>query len=262
MIGAAVGGVVVPGAVLAAALAAVAACLALRGGPGRSAARRVRGGPLAPAGAEGQRGHPRDEDLLGRHRVLASLLSGLAPALFLGGPVGVLAGALVAVAVHRRLRRREPARQRRRREQLVRDLPQVVDLLAVALAAGAAPSTALGVVAAAVEGPAADELVAVRRSMFLGRDPVRVWRELAERPGLAALGRTMARATETGASVADALHRLAEDLQGAARTEAESRARTVGVRAAAPLGLCLLPGFVLVGIVPVVAGTVSSLLSR
>ena len=44
------------------------------------------------------------------------------------------------------------------------------------------------------------------------------------------------------------------------RSEAEARARTVGVRAAAPLGLCLLPAFVLVGVVPLVAGTVASLL--
>jgi hypothetical protein len=70
----------------------------------------------------------------------------------------------------------------------------------------------------------------------------------------------MARAVETGASVSDALRRLAEDLQAVSRSEAEARARTVGVRAAAPLGLCLLPAFVLVGVVPLVAGTVASLL--
>jgi Flp pilus assembly protein TadB len=203
-----------------------------------------------------------DQDLLGRHRLLVSLLSGIAPVLLVGGYVGVAGGAVAVVVVHRLLGRREPAGSRRRRELIGRGLPQVVDLLAVALAAGAAPSQALAVVAGAVDGPIAEELESARRGLALGRDPARVWREVAARPGLAALGRTMARAVETGASVSDALHRLAEDLQGVARSDAEARARTVGVRAAAPLGLCLLPAFVLVGVVPLVAGTVTSLLGR
>lgn len=203
-----------------------------------------------------------EEDLLGRHRLLVSLLSGTAPVVLVGGVVGVLGGAVAVVVVHRLLAQREPPGARRRRQRIGRDLPHAVDLLAVALAAGAAPSTALAVVADALHGPMAEELEAVRRSLALGRDPARVWREAAGRPGLAALGRAMARAVETGASVSDALHRLSEDLRAAARSEAEARARTVGVRAAAPLGLCLLPAFVLVGVVPLVASTVGALLGR
>jgi Flp pilus assembly protein TadB len=180
----------------------------------------------------------------------------------LGGWAGLAGGLATTVVVHRVLARRESPQARRSRERVARDLPQVVDLLGVALAAGAAPSTALASVAAAVEGPVAQELATIRHSLVLGRDPVRVWHDAAQRPGLAALGRTMARAVESGASVSDALHRLAEDLRAATRTEAEGRARTVGVRAAIPLGLCLLPAFVLLGIVPLVAGTVESLLGR
>ena len=36
--------------------------------------------------------------------------------------------------------------------------------------------------------------------------------------------------------------------------------RQVEVKAAVPLGVCLLPSFVLVGVVPLVAGSVSGLL--
>jgi hypothetical protein len=50
------------------------------------------------------------------------------------------------------------------------------------------------------------------------------------------------------------LQRVAEDARDAARWDAQARARALGARAAAPLGLCFLPAFVLVGIVPVVAG--------
>ena len=49
--------------------------------------------------------------------------------------------------------------------------------------------------------------------------------------------------------------RLAEDLRRAARADVETRARAVGVKAAVPLGVCLLPAFVLVGVVPLVAGS-------
>ena len=57
----------------------------------------------------------------------------------------------------------------------------------------------------------------------------------------------------------EAVERLADDLTGAARATVEDRARAVGVKAAVPLGLCLLPAFVLLGIVPLVAGCVGGL---
>ncbi len=56
--------------------------------------------------------------------------------------------------------------------------------------------------------------------------------------------------------------RLAEDLRAVTRSEMEGRARAVGVKAAGPLGLCLLPAFVLVGVVPLVAGTVAQFMAR
>lgn len=244
----------------AAALAASAVALLVQG------PRAGRRGPLSrdparrrqPAG--GSAGPERD--LVDRHRAVVCVLAGAAPVLLLGGVVGVVGGVLVGGFVFRVLARRKPAWLSRHEERVARDLPQVVDLLAVTLAAGTDPVSALAAVTAAVDGPVVAQLRAAQHALALGRDPVRVWRETAQRPGLAALGRTMSRAVESGASVSDALHRLAEDLHAAATLEAESRARTVGVRAAAPLGLCLLPAFVLVGVVPLVASTVGSLLAR
>jgi Flp pilus assembly protein TadB len=240
-----------PWGALAAVLAAAAVVLVM---PARPKA-------LSRPGGGDDTAEPERDPAALLHLVVSSS-AGLAPVIFLGGPAGVAAGLVVAVLVHRSLSRREPASERRRREAVSRSLPHVVDLLAVALAAGSAPSTAFGSVAAAVGGPVAEELDAVRRGLDLGRDPVQVFRDLAGRPGLASLGRTLSRAVETGASVSDALHRLADDVAATARQDAEARARTVGVRAAAPLGLCLLPAFVLVGVVPLVAGTVGSLLLR
>ncbi len=240
-----------PAVAACATLAALAAVLALPGGPARPA----RGAGAGPPGGRSPRERAAADPAV-RHRVLVSLLAAAAPVLLVGGALGAVGGVVAAVSVHWVLARREPAAARRRREQVARGLPVAVDLLAVALAAGAAPSSALRAVAAAVEGPVAEELDGVARGLALGRDPAQVWRDAARRPGLGGLGRAMLRAVESGSSVSDALVRLSEDLRAAAHADAESRARTVGVRAALPLGLCLLPAFVLVGVVPLVAGMV------
>jgi Flp pilus assembly protein TadB len=247
-------------AVVTAGLAAAAVGLAVSRPSGMPLLRSWLGGP--PATSDGLPGEEPAEDLVVRYRGAVSLLAGAAPLVLVGGVVGVLGGLAAVVVVYRLLGTREPAGERRRREQVARSLPQVVDLLAVTLTSGASPTHALITVANAVEGPIVTDLRAAQHGLALGRDPSGVWREVARRPGLAALGRTMARAVETGSSVSDSLHRLAEDLHAVAGLEAESRARAVGVRAAAPLGLCLLPAFVLVGVVPLVASTVSALLMR
>ena len=146
------------------------------------------------------------------------------------------------------------------RERLASDLPTAVDLLAACLASGRPPAAALTAVVEAVGGPLARELGAVGVRLHLGADPVAVWRELGSRPGaLAALGRTMARSLDTGAPMADGLRMLAVDLRRAHRADIERRARGVGVRAAAPLGLCFLPAFVLVGIVPSVVSAFAAM---
>jgi hypothetical protein len=114
-------------------------------------------------------------------------------------------------------------------------------------------------VVAALPGPATARLAEVLPRLRLGADPVEVWATVTGEPALAALGRTMGRAQVTGAAVVPALERLADELARSARADAEDRARAVGVRAAVPLGLCLLPAFVLLGIVPVVGSLLGSL---
>ena len=93
----------------------------------------------------------------------------------------------------------------------------------------------------------------------MGVDPVLVWGSLTGDDVLAPLGRTLVRAESSGAPVADEVERLADELELASLSAAEDRARSVGVKAAIPLGLCLLPAFMLIGIVPTVAGLLSTL---
>ena len=193
----------------------------------------------------------------------AALGVGAGVALLVGSGVGLLLGLGAVPLAWRWLRRLEPAASRRRREQLERDLPLMVDLLAACLRAGQAPGSALAAVTASFEpGPLRTEASRVVARLHLGGDPLTTWRGLGGHPQLGPLGRTVARALDGGASVADAMGDLAEDLRRSRRADVQARARSVGARAAAPLGLCLLPAFVLVGIVPVVAASLGALLQR
>jgi Flp pilus assembly protein TadB len=190
----------------------------------------------------------------------AAFIGAVGAAVLVGGVPGLLAGVVTAAVAFGVLRRLEPRAVRVRRERLAADLPVAVDLLGACLAAGRPPGQALPAVARAVGGPLAGELGVLSVRLDLGADPVGVWRDVGLRGGtLAPLGRAMARSLETGAPVADGLALLAEDLRRRRRAALEQRARGVGVRAAAPLGLCFLPAFVLVGIVPSVVGAFASL---
>ncbi len=200
-----------------------------------------------------------DLGVLMRFRVALSVLAAAAGAVFVGGDAGWVAAMIVGVGTWVVIGRAEPPGVRARREAIRRDLPHLVTLLSAALRSGAAPGEAVLVVASALPGPAADRLVVAGSRLALGADPVTVWSALREEPALAPLGRTLARAHETGAPVTAAVDRLAEDLARLARAEVEDRARAVGVKAAVPLGLCLLPAFVLIGIVPLVAGLMTTL---
>jgi Flp pilus assembly protein TadB len=200
-----------------------------------------------------------DLGLLRRWRVAWALLAGAGCAGFLGGSAAPPAGVAVAVVVWVVAGRLEPPGIRRRREEVRRDLPHVVCLLGAALRAGAAPGAAVELTCRALPGAAADRLRPVAARLELGSDPGAVWAGLADDPALGQLGRTMARTHRTGAPVVAAVDRLGEDLAREARAAVEDRARAVGVRAAVPLGVCLLPAFLLLGIVPLVAGLAGSI---
>ena len=176
-----------------------------------------------------------------------------------GGPVGPAAGLAAALAVWVVLGRAEDPAAVRRRERLAEDLPVGVDLLGSCLEVGAAPESALATVAAALGGPVGEEFRAVHRRLSLGVAPAEVWRDVAQHPQLGPLGRAVGQAHETGSSVGLAVHRLAEDLRARTRADVEVRARSIEVKAAAPLGLCLLPAFLVLGVLPMIVGVFASM---
>jgi Flp pilus assembly protein TadB len=196
---------------------------------------------------------------LHRYRLWWSGLAGIGAFVFVGGVAAPVAGVVAAVGAWVVIGRSEPASRRRRRESVRRDLPHLVELFAATLRSGAAPEQGIAVACAALPGPAADRLAGVTARLSLGLDPASVWSSLESDPELARLGRTLARAHASGAPVGASVERLADDLARTGRAETEERARAVGVKAAVPLGLCLLPAFLLIGVVPLVVALLSAI---
>ncbi len=177
----------------------------------------------------------------------------------LGGAVVAVTGLLVGVAIARWVGRLESPGTAHEREAVARDLPLAVDLLAACVAVGQPVDRALAVVAQAVGGPLAQRFEALLARLSLGADPLTEWGALGGDAQLGALARTMMRCLQSGAPLASGLSRLAEDSRRERRTSSLARARSVGVKAAGPLAACFLPAFMLVGVVPTVAGAFSSL---
>lgn len=200
-----------------------------------------------------------EKALLLRLRPLFALVGACGGWVMVGGAPGTVAALVCAVAVWVVLGRTEDPAVVRRREELVGDLPTGVDLLGACLDAGAAPESALVSVSRALGGPVGEEFLAIHHRLEVGVDPALVWRSVAANPQLAPLGRAVGRAHETGAPVGVAVHRLADELRDRARADVETRARSIEVRATAPLGLCLLPAFVVLGVVPLVVGVFGSM---
>lgn len=237
---------------LAAGAAAVAAALVLRPPIAVVPGRRDRG--IVARGPNGE-----EQALLLRIRPVLVALGFAAGWAFVGGPAGVVVGLVVAVVGWQVLERAESPAAKRRREILLAEQPVAVQLLAECLRAGAAVGPALRSVADAMPGPCGDAFATLERRLVLGTDPGQVWAELASHLELAPLGRTLGRAHETGASIADAIDALAADLRARARSAVEERAKSVDVRASAPLGACFLPAFVVLGVVPLVASLFASM---
>ncbi|WP_344876710.1 type II secretion system F family protein [Nonomuraea antimicrobica] len=199
---------------------------------------------------------------LTRKSVLTAICIGLIFALLIGGSAGVVAGILItpaaALFLHHKAQTSPQAQADRRR--MAADLPFAADLMTACLRAGRPVSAATEIAASAIGGPLGERLSWVSSQLGLGADPEPTWSSLAREPAMGQLSRAMSRAAQSGAPVADVLTRLADDAREASRAASVASARSVGVKAVAPLGLCFLPAFVLLGIVPVVAGLASTII--
>ncbi|MEO7587182.1 MAG: type II secretion system F family protein [Arachnia sp.] len=140
-------------------------------------------------------------------------------------------------------------------------LADAVELLAVCLEAGRAMGEALAVVAGVSGTATASVLGRVLGQLRLGVPEQQAWCELADDEVWGPVARDVARSARSGTSLVEVLHVHADEARLAGQEVALQRARTAGVRSVVPLMACFLPAFILVGVVPIIAGLLERLLS-
>ena len=79
---------------------------------------------------------------------------------------------------------------------------------------------------------------------------------MADEPGWHEIATDVSRAVNSGEGVAQMLRVHAEQMRRHACEQVEKKARKAGVDAIIPLAVCHLPAFILVGVVPIIAGTI------
>jgi hypothetical protein len=174
------------------------------------------------------------------------------------GPVLAALTAMLFLLARRHVVARSAARHQQR--EIAGALPRFADLVAACLESGATPADAIDLVRGHLEGPLADRLAPVVGALRSGVDPLTIYDDLGRDDPLRGLVVALARATESGAPLADMVAAVADDQRRRRRWSAEAAARRAGVHAVGPLVLCFLPAFVLLGVVPVVLSIAAEVL--
>jgi pilus assembly protein TadC len=135
----------------------------------------------------------------------------------------------------------------------------MLELVAAMLDAGAGIGRALELVAASASARYSDALRPVVAALAIGADWDTAWRSSAVRlPEILELRDALGFAALTGAPSSAILYAQAARLRRERFRTAEKRAASLGVKLVVPLGLCSLPAFICLGVVPVLLALVPS----
>jgi pilus assembly protein TadC len=136
------------------------------------------------------------------------------------------------------------------------------DVLAACLRSGMAVSTAAAATAPSAPDALARVLNRAADLLVLGAEPATAWTNLNGKVDdlTGALLRLARRSASSGAALAQGVAELADQSRREAADAATAAAERASVLIAGPLGLCYLPAFVCLGIVPVVVGLAGDVL--
>lgn len=139
------------------------------------------------------------------------------------------------------------------------DTAMILELVAAMLDAGSGIGRSLELVAASASAKYSDALRPVVAALAIGADWETAWRSSAVRvPEVLELRDALGFAALTGAPSSAILYAQAARLRRERFRAAEKRAASLGVKLVVPLGLCSLPAFICLGVVPVLLALVPS----
>ena len=141
----------------------------------------------------------------------------------------------------------------------LKDTAMMLELVAAMLDAGSSIGRSLELVAISASAQYSDSLRPVVSALAIGADWDTAWRSSAVRlPEILELRDALGFAALTGAPSSAILYAQAARLRRERFRAAEKRAASLGVKLVVPLGLCSLPAFICLGVVPVLLALVPS----
>lgn len=187
------------------------------------------------------------------------VLTGLVGAIgwLIAGLLGAVVGGVSGLALSRALSQRRARPTLIRGQLLQAQLAETLELLAAALEAGVSLRRAVEQVAVVAPSPTKQVLACVLRHLDIGCPPRQAWLAVDDQPGWGPVARDIATVAESGAGLTTTLVEHAREAAATFDAVIASRARTVSVRSVLPLMCCYLPSFLLVGVVPIIAGVLS-----
>lgn len=141
----------------------------------------------------------------------------------------------------------------------LRDTAMMLELVAAMLDAGSGIGRSLELIAASASKDYRQALRPVVSALAIGADWETAWRSSEVRlPEILELRDALGFAALTGAPSSAILYAQAARLRRERFRAAEKRAASLGVKLVIPLGLCSLPAFICLGVVPVLLALVPS----
>ena len=131
------------------------------------------------------------------------------------------------------------------------DTALMLDLLGAMIQSGTSLPAAVATLAQVAEPGSRERLDKVASALQLGTEWHTAWGLVGRNTRLDEIQEALRFGAATGAPSAAILYAQADQLRRRRRQEAERRAATLGTRLVLPLGLCALPSFISLGIVPV-----------
>ena len=143
-------------------------------------------------------------------------------------------------------------RATRRRKEIERALPDLIDLLVVTVEAGLGFTASLQVAAGRLHGPLAAEIRLVLHEQEMGVAPQQSLEHMIERadsPAMRSFVRSIVQGESRGVPIGTVMRNLAEEMRKRRRSAAEEQAQKTPVKLLLPLVLLILPvlGIVLLG---------------
>lgn len=132
------------------------------------------------------------------------------------------------------------------------DAAAALDIIGACLSSGMPLSQAMAAAADGASPELAEPLRQASARLSVGAHSA--WDELAATPALEPLATAGRRASESGTVLAQGLEDTAATYRSQAHDAAQAVAEKAGVLIAGPLALCFLPAFVVLGLIPTIAG--------